>query len=516
MTAPMKVAFRVDANAQIGSGHLVRCATLAGALQVQGAQTLFVCRGLPVSWQAWLERQGLAWLDLGAPHPPHEPRADDVPHAAWLGTGWAADAEDTRRALGGAGWDWLVVDHYALDARWERALRPCAARLLAIDDLADRDHAVDALLDLNLYDHAASRYAARVPASACLMLGPRFALLRPEFATARAALAPRVAAVRRVLVFFGGFDAANATGRALQALDALRGDGIGPFAVDAVIGAAHPARDDLVAYCAGRPGWTCHVQTERMAELMGSADLAIGAGGGATWERCALGLPAIAVAQAVNQVEQVETAARAGALCAPRLRDDSPAAWRVPIEALWFDPLHRMALSDAAHALVDGRGAERVAQYMVRPPLTVRRAVAADSTFVHAGRNAEAVRRVSRSAEPISFEAHQQWYEAVLADPRRALLIGCLGDEPVGVLRWDLADNDTRAEVSLYLAPGHAGRGLGPDLLAAGEAWLQREHPGVQALTAEVLAGNAASIHLFEQAGYAPRSQHFEKGMIPS
>jgi RimJ/RimL family protein N-acetyltransferase len=199
-----------------------------------------------------------------------------------------------------------------------------------------------------------------------------------------------------------------------------------------------------------------------------------------------------------------------------RLRDDSPAAWRVPIEALWFDPLRRAGLSDAAHALVDGRGAERVAQFMARPALTVRRATAADSAFVHAGRNAEAVRRVSRSAEPIPFETHQRWYEAVLADPQRALLIGCLGDEPVGVLRWDLADNGKRAEVSLYLAPGHEGRGIGPDLLAAGEAWLRRAHPGVQALVAEVLAGNAASVHLFEQAGYAPRSQHFEKGMIPS
>lgn len=512
----MKVAFRVDANAQIGSGHLVRCATLAGALRAHGAETLFVCRGLPGSWQSWLERQGLPWLDLGAPHTPHEPRADDVPHAAWLGTGWAADAEETRQALRDDRWDWLVVDHYALDARWERAVRPCATRLFAIDDLADRDHAVDALLDLNLYEHAASRYAARVPVSARLMLGPRFALLRPEFAAARAALAPRVAAVRRVLVFFGGFDAANATGRVLQALDALRVDGVGPFAVDAVIGAAHPAREELVAYCAGRPGWICHVQTDRMAELMGSADLAIGAGGGATWERCALGLPAIAVAQAANQIEQVETAARAGALCAPRLRDDSVAAWRVAIEALWFDPLRRAGLSDAAHALVDGRGAERVAQFMARPALTVRRAAAADSAFVHAGRNAEAVRRVSRSAEPIPFGTHQRWYEAVLADPRRALLIGCLGDEPVGVLRWDLGDNGTRAEVSLYLAPGHEGRGLGPDLLAAGEAWLRRAHPGVQALVAEVLAGNAASVHLFEQAGYVSRSQHFEKGMIPS
>ncbi|MFO1341402.1 MAG: UDP-2,4-diacetamido-2,4,6-trideoxy-beta-L-altropyranose hydrolase [Burkholderiaceae bacterium] len=509
----MKVVFRVDANAQIGSGHLVRCATLAGALRARGAETRFLCRGLPDAWQAWLAGQALAWHELGPARTPSQPAAGDPPHAAWLATGWDQDARDCAGALGDERADWLVVDHYALDARWERSLRPHATRLLAIDDLADRDHEVDALLDLNLHEHAASRYAARVAASTRLLLGPRHALLRPAFAEARRGLRPRPDTVRRVLVFFGGFDARNTTGTVLGALDAMRQDGLHGFAVDAVIGAAHPARDALQAFCAERPGWICHVQTERMAELMAAADLAVGAGGGATWERCALGLPTVAVAQADNQVEQLATAARAGVLCAPQLRDDSAAAWRVPIEALWLDPLRRAHLADAAHALVDGQGAERVAQFMARPALTVRPATASDSGFVHAGRNAEAVRRVSRSHAPIAADAHQRWFDAALADPCRRLLIGLLGEQSVGVLRWDLDTDGVGAEVSLYLAPGHAGQGLGPELLAAGEAWLRRERPGPCALRAEVLAGNVASLHLFEQAGYTVRSQHFEKAL---
>jgi UDP-2,4-diacetamido-2,4,6-trideoxy-beta-L-altropyranose hydrolase len=514
----MKVAFRVDASARIGSGHLVRCATLAAALGARGATTLFICRDLPEAWRAWLDRLGLRWQAL----PPASgeavlpPQTGGPPHAAWLGVAPALDAAQTRMALGDEPWDWLVVDHYAIDAAWERALRPCAGRLLAIDDLADRDHDVDALLDLNLHEHAAGRYAGRLMPGTRLLLGPRFALLRPEFAALRAGLAPRVDAVRRVLVFFGGVDAANATGQVLHALDAMRQDGVGPFAVDAIIGAMHPARDELVAYCSHRPHWVCHVQTERMAELMAAADLAIGAGGGATWERCALGLPTLAAAQADNQREQVATAARAGVLCAPQWRDGGWAAWRVHIESLWFDAQRRAALSAAAHALVDGRGAERVAQFLARPPLRVRPAVAADSAFVHAGRNAESVRRVSRSPAPIDFSDHQRWFEAVLGDARRPLLIGCLGDEPVGVLRWDVGADGREAEVSLYLSPAHTGMGLGPELLAAGEAWLRHAHPTVRQLHAEVLAGNAASIHLFEQSGYAACSQHFQKGLTPS
>lgn len=506
----MKIAFRVDASERIGSGHLVRCATLAGALRQQGAQVLFLCRGLPPAWGEWMARQGWPWVDLGPASATYRASPGEPAHADWLGTDWQADAADAVHALGEENWDALVVDHYALDARWERQMRAKAARILAIDDLADRPHEADLLLDPNLHDDMARRYAGRVPAATRQLLGPRFALLRPEFAAAREALLPRGEQVKRVLVFFGGFDARNATGRVLEALDELRLAGVEPFAVDAVIGALHPAREALQAFCAGREAWTCHVQTERMAELMAQADLAIGAGGGATWERCALGLPTLAVAQADNQVEQVATAARAGVLCAPRLRD-----WRTPIEALWFDPVRRAQLGAAAFALVDGHGAQRVAQQLCRRPLTVRAATAADSAFVHEGRNADSVRRVSRSSAPIAWADHQRWFEAVLADPSRRLLIGCLDAEPVGVLRYDLAPDGRRAEVSLYLAPGREGQGLGAELLAASEAWLRREHPGVCTLVAEVLAGNRSSLQLFEQSGYAASSHHFEKGLTP-
>lgn len=506
----MKIAFRVDASERIGSGHLVRCATLAGALRQQGAQVLFLCRALPAAWGDWLARQGLAWVDLGPAAATYRASPGEPAHADWLGTDWQTDAADAQRALGEEAWDALVVDHYALDAGWERQLRAKARRILAIDDLADRPHEVDLLLDPNLHDDMARRYAGRVGAGTRQLLGPRFALLRPEFAAARQAMPPRGESVQRVLVFFGGFDARNATGRVLEALDELRRSGVGPFAVDAVIGALHPAREALQAFCAERQSWACHVQTERMAELMAEADLAIGAGGGATWERCALGLPTLAVAQADNQLEQVATAARAGVLCAPQLRD-----WRTPIEALWFDPVRRAQLGAAAFALVDGRGAQRVAQQLCRLPLTVRPATAADSAFVHEGRNAEAVRRVSRSSAPIAWADHQRWFDAVLADPCRELLVGHLEGEPVGVLRYDLEADGRRAEVSLYLAPGREGQGLGHELLAAAETWLRRERPGVRTLVAEVLSGNRASLQLFEQGGYTACSHHFEKGLTP-
>lgn len=511
----MKVAFRVDAHARIGTGHLVRCATLATALRERGAEVRLLCRGLPPAWQQWLTERGLPWQAL-PDAPAHTPAADDPPHAAWLGADAAADARQTVELLAAHGpWDWLVVDHYALDARWEAAVRPAARRLLAIDDLADRRHATDVLLDVNLGADAPGRYDGRLASGTRCWLGPRHALLAPAFAAAHGHARHREGPVQRVLVFFGGVDAGRATGKVLRALDSMRRDGLGPFIVDAVVGALNPDRAALVDFCARRPGWACHVQTDRMAELMAAADLAIGAGGTALWECCAVGVPAILVPQAANQRVQVGAAADAGLVCAPAVHGDGPEGWRAQIEALWMDPRRRAQLSAAGLRSVDGRGAERVSAAMCRPPLQMRPATAADSDFVLAGRNADAVRRVSHQPDPVSPEAHAAWFARVLADSQRALLIGCLDDEPVGVLRWDIDPQAGAAQVSLYLAPGRAGQGLGSELLAAGEDWLQQSHPQVGKLTAEVLAGNASSTRLFAQAGYAPHYHALRKTLTP-
>ncbi|RPH61961.1 MAG: UDP-2,4-diacetamido-2,4,6-trideoxy-beta-L-altropyranose hydrolase, partial [Burkholderiales bacterium] len=297
----MRVAFRTDASDRIGTGHLMRCLTLADALRAAGARTRFVCRPLPQGLGELVASRGheLVVLPAGttvAGHGGRLPPGEAAPaHAAWLDATQGDDAEATLAVLAGGGdRDWLVVDHYALDARWESRLRARANRILAIDDLADRRHDCDALLDQNFYADMHGRYRGLVPDGCAMLLGPRYALLRPEFAAARAVLGIRGEAVRRVLVFFGGVDARNLTGAALDALDAIGTD----LEVDVVIGATHPQHDAIVARCAARARTTCHVQASNMAELIAAADIGVGAAGVATWERCALGLPALAVAVA--------------------------------------------------------------------------------------------------------------------------------------------------------------------------------------------------------------------------
>jgi UDP-2,4-diacetamido-2,4,6-trideoxy-beta-L-altropyranose hydrolase len=205
----------------------------------------------------------------------------------------------------------MVVDHYALDSRWEGKMRPFAGKIMAIDDLVDRPHDCDLLLDQNFHEDPDPRYVGLVPEHCRRILGPRYALLRPEFIDARKTLRDRDGIIRRILVFFGGSDVTNETGKALEALRRL---GRPEIVVDVVVGATNPHRDEIRQLCMGMGNANDHFQVNNMAELMAKADLAIGAPGTATWERCYLGLPAITLVLAENQFPIAAQLSRTGSI----------------------------------------------------------------------------------------------------------------------------------------------------------------------------------------------------------
>jgi len=181
----MRLVFRTDASLTIGSGHVMRCLTLAEALRTRGAQCFFVCREHPGNLLELIRKRGFEACALhlntscaaAATVDAERPTA----HAAWLGAHWRTDAAQTLAACGGSDVDWLIVDHYALDARWEAELRPACRKLMVIDDLADRNHDCDLLLDQNLVAESDARYQQRVPPGCTLLLGPRYALLQPLY-----------------------------------------------------------------------------------------------------------------------------------------------------------------------------------------------------------------------------------------------------------------------------------------------------------------------------------------------
>lgn len=294
----MRVVFRVDASIEIGSGHLMRCLTLADVLKSRDVEVAFVCQKSPGSMIELIESRGFDCVSIG-----NLPERDVE-----------QDAQKTAAALIGHfpnGVDWVVVDHYGLDAQWEKRMRSFARHILVIDDLANRPHDCDLLLDQNFYTGLESRYLALVSDTTRCLLGPAHVLLRPEFAQAGKTLRRRDGNVGRILVFFGGSDSTNQTQRALEGIDALQRPDI---RVDVVVGSANPHWELVRTYCDSRSWASFHRQISNMAELISAADLGIGAGGAAMWERCVLGLPTLTVVFADNQVQTTEDVARTGAI----------------------------------------------------------------------------------------------------------------------------------------------------------------------------------------------------------
>lgn len=341
MTADGHVVIRADASSAIGTGHVVRCRTLADALIARGWTASFATRGLPDGLATSLDRAGIGRVALEA--------AGD-------------DAAVTAAELERAGRDrptLLVVDHYDIDAAWIDAVRSSATAVLAVDDLVDRPQPVDIVLNQNLGIDA-DGYAALVPPDCRVLVGPMFALVRGAFAdagearNARGALPPD-GRVERVLVFLSGADPDDVTSRAVAALE---GTGL---AADIVVGAAYPNLADLRPRVDANPSLRLHIDTDEMADLTASADLAVGAPSSASWERCTLGVPTVLVILADNQLAVERGLVAAGAAIS--------AGWHTgvtvdTIRALLVDliaePERVAAMGHRAAEVTDGRGTDRV------------------------------------------------------------------------------------------------------------------------------------------------------------
>jgi len=501
------VVFRADANPTIGTGHLMRCLALANALAAEGLRCLFLCRAAGIGALAERIRQAGHDLRLLTEGSPAATAGDDPPHGRWLPHGWAADLALCRQALAGEPTaDWLVVDHYALDARWESAAT-FAHRRLIIDDLADRPHAGDLLLDSGLHSDPAARYRPWLNADCQLLAGPRYALLRPEFAARRQVRAVN-ATPPHLLVLFGGADADDLTGQTVALLEQLPQ----PWTADVVVGDLYPHRQVLDERLAGQPHLRLRVAPPDIAALMAQADIAIGAPGTTSWERCVLALPTIAIAVAANQESMAEALARQGAHLylgrSSRLADTPLLS---ALSLLMGNPGWRQAMSQAAASITDGLGSRRLVRRMATAEVSIRPARLADAEILHRWRDDPRVRHQSFDTRPIPWPDHLAWCERTLADPARALLIASRQDEAIGCVRFDLSPPTAR--VSLYLDPNRLGQGLSIPVLNAAADWLVTHHPEVGQLRAEVRAGNAASRAAFLGAGYQPDHSVFFKAL---
>ena len=357
-----RIVFRADASTEIGLGHVMRCLTLADELRARGGDIAFICREHAGFLPRLITDRGYGLSVLPPPAGGQQGPAD-LAHGNWLGVSLEQEIAEVK-ALLQSGTEWLVTDHYAIDRRWQQAIRPLAKKIMVIDDLADRPHDCHLLLDQTL-GRQEEEYARLTPPGTRLLLGSRYALLRPNFANGRAAsLAWRQNHIRpeRIVVSMGGVDRANFSARILDALAGCSEAAL--FHVTVILGPAAPWRDVVAEHAAKAPfPVELAIDPPDIATLLARSDLAVGGGGGGAWERCALGLPSVIVVMADNQVNGARQLEDAGASITIGASDDLKQSLPAQIEKIVRDGM-LPAMSKAAAAIVDGLGAPRVASEM--------------------------------------------------------------------------------------------------------------------------------------------------------
>ncbi len=504
----MKAVFRVDASLQIGSGHVMRCLTLAEALRAHGAQCHFISREHPGHLLELIRKRGFAVNALPAklsPPPTNTQVISEHPkepvHAPWLGCDWQTDAEETRAMVETLHPDWLMVDHYALDQRWETALRTSVERIMVIDDLADRVHDCDLLLDQNLVAQMSTRYADKVPAACGLLLGPQYALLQPIYAGLHNRIPPREGQIQRIFIFFGGADSDNLTGRSLAAFLSLNRPDI---EVDVVIADNCPHAEAISQQVAGHCNIHLYSGLPTLAPLMVNADLAIGAGGATSWERLCLGLPTLVVTLAENQRPIADGLSQRGLI---RLLGHQDAV----DESTIAQELGKLLQQDLdgdwslrCLAAVDGKGIDLVCTALTvsaTTPLRVRHARLEDEAMLLEWANKPSTRCVTFSSKSISAEIYTNWFRACLRDLEscRLYLVETEESVPVGHVRFDLTDQKWSTDCAI--APHFRGSGLGPRLLEAALLKLRQEESGALVL-GQMKDNNQPSCQVFETLAF--------------
>lgn len=490
----MRISFRADASLEMGTGHVMRCLTLAYALREKGHVCEFICRDLQGHLGERIQAEGFDLTFLPKPAADFHPAPHALKHAALAHVSWEIDARETHAALHDC--NWMIVDHYAFDAKWRAAALTPNTKLAVIDDLADRHHIADLLIDQNL-GRRASDYDAIIPKGAERLIGPRYALLRPEFYRTRKATistrAARISGSLNVLVAMGGVDLHNATGMILDVL--------GPqpnLAVTVVMGANAPALETIRTQAAKSPNHIkVIVDTKDIAGLMASADIAIGAAGGSSWERCALGLPTVLAILADNQIQGTAALHHSGA--AIDIGSPSSDGFTAKLKSA-FDflriPSNRAAMSQSAAKVADGNGVKRVVAAL-ETPIKLNEATLADAPAILDWRNAVPAELFVSGTNP-NLKENLVWFQNALKAPNRKLYVA--GTPPFAHLRLDLG-NKNDATVSILLAPQARGAGYGVRLLSL--LCDQGRILGLERLLAKVRIENAASIALFSAAQFS-------------
>jgi UDP-2,4-diacetamido-2,4,6-trideoxy-beta-L-altropyranose hydrolase len=480
MTDRPLAIFRCDASARIGGGHVVRCLALADALRLDGWDIAFAVS--PETVETVPQLMTGAWRV-----------------APYFGT--KASEPALLRETWPDGADLIAIDHYERKLEYEAALKPWASRRLVISDLPER-HDCELICDQTV-GRRADEYDGLVPESCVVLAGAGHALLRPPFALRRHRIdVGKPVALERILVTFGLGGRQDMVGTVLDglALASFRGT-VDVVTDEATVGALRERAHAAVSFHS-------RIDAGAMADLLARADLTIGAGGTSVYERCCLGVPALLIALADNQRDNIDGIVRVGAgLELGSLAGLSPRSIAAAVERLMADTGALGRMRQAALAQTDGRGAERIA-LALRPErskhdaaIELRPVTPADAETLYRFQQQPETRRYARVAKIPDWEEHVAWLTRKLADPTSLFSMVTMAGAPVGAIRLDASEPALDApeafEISIFVSSEHHNAGIGMASLKLARRLVPRAE-----IKAVVLEANEASLRLFRRAGY--------------
>lgn len=513
--AMTQIIFRCDASQTIGTGHVMRCRTLARQLQERGAEIIFVCRQHSGNLINLLEKEfnviALTEHKLSSnKNINNDELTGRKMYEAWLGCTQKIDADQTIQALNKLGYNkirWIIIDHYGIDEQWESHLKNHfrqsvpQLRIAVLDDLADRKHNANIIVDQNYTNKSDyNRYKNLIPDSCIELLGPHYAIMGPEYSTLRALL-PKRKYMQRVIVFFGGTDTNSLALKALQALSEQR---FAHLAVDVVVSAHSRDYSDITLLARKRHMTTIHSYLPSLACLMVQADLAIGAGGTTTWERACLHLPTLVVSIAENQTAASKALDRSGYVKFMGTHEEITQSDFSNALDLWCQNKLTFVSGDR---LTDGYGAHRLATALMGStnPLYLREADANDEALLLRWANDPTVRAVSLSSDEISIERHRSWFQSSLLNPDRLHWILIDKDKaPLGQIRFDRVPSSSSIRLSFSLDRAVRGHGLAVPFIQIALRSLKKHWGNSLEVYAEVLSTNHASQACFARCGFLP------------
>ena len=501
------LVLRADASIEIGSGHIMRCLALAEALVAMGEQCQFICRELPGHLIETIESRGIVVNRLPSPSPKADKGAKSQKYESWLGVPWQQDVQECKTLLQKLQPDRVIIDHYALDKKWQQAVLPAHTKLMVIDDLADRSHHCDILLDQNL-GRKIQDYGQLVPSDCTMLIGPEFALLRPEFSEQRScSLSRRMhGKMQNILISMGGVDKDNATGKILNV---LAQPGLASHInITIILGAKAPWINEVTNLVNQIPGQIeLLTDVTNMAEQMAKADLAIGAAGGTSWERCCLGLPTLLLVIAENQIESTKALVNQNAaVFLGTLSKDDWSTELISALTLMQNPNQLSKFSQAAAIVCDGMGCKKVAEKIVASQLSLRKATMEDSRSVWNWRYADGAERFYQTSTKPAYDDHKKWFEVALSDGSRMMLIICKNSEAFAHIRFDiLPETLATASVAICLSAHYKGRNLAYSSLQI--AINHARDMGIQKFEAVIHHENFASVKLFTRIGFMLHSE---------